>query len=130
MVLDAAGVIIESAGSARARAVSFLRRQPRGHLACRRGRGWCRTSIAGARCLAVTRARLAAAGGCAAGAPPGWELADLCLRLVEQGLRNVWTPFAEVVVAAHELLPLPTLDSERGRAWLARRARYIDDDPA
>ena len=133
MVLDEGGAIIEGGwiGAGARGFVPLYAGQPRGHLGMQaRARLVQDLSIAGARCLAVTRARLAAAGGCATGAPSGWELADLCLRLVEQGLRNVWTPFAEVVVAAHELLPLPTLDSERGRAWLARRARYIDDDPA
>ncbi|MBP8297655.1 MAG: glycosyltransferase, partial [Burkholderiales bacterium] len=133
MVLDAGGVIIEGGwiGAGGRGFVPLYAGQPRGHLGMQaRARLVQDLSIAGARCVAITRARLAAAGGIGAGAPHGWELADLCLRLVEQGLRNVWTPFAEVVVAAHELLPLPALDGDRGRAWLARWARYIDDDPA
>lgn len=132
MVLDEAGVIVEGGwiGAGARGFVPLYAGHPRGHLGMQaRARLVQNLSVAGTRCVAITRGRFAAVGGFATDAPPGWELVDLCLRLDEQGLRNVWTPFAEVAVVARDTVALAAPDDERGRAWLARWRRYTDDDP-
>lgn len=90
-------------------------------------------SVVGARAVAVTRARFDGAGGFSPTAPAGWELVDLCLRLDESGLRNVWTPFAELLDRAPDAWTAMMADSlgdGRGAAWLQRWQQRTDDDPA
>ena len=54
------------------------------------------SAVTGA-CLAVERAKFAAAGGFDARLPVEYNDIDLCLRLDELGFAALWTPFARVV---------------------------------
>ena len=54
---------------------------------------------------------------------------DLCLKLMERGYRNVYTPYARLYhyesVTKAEKIPNPLEDAYMKRRW----AKYIADDP-
>lgn len=84
-------------------------------------------SAISADCMAITRDIFIAAGGFDTTAFPN-HLADvdLCQRLIEKGLRIVWTPWAEVIIGAtgEERVDLTELNALRSR-W----SETFDADP-
>lgn len=71
------------------------------------------SAVSGA-CLVVRKAHYEQAGGMATDHPKGaFADIDLCLRLREAGLRNVWTPYADLV--------------HHASAWPARTKRFRQD---
>lgn len=84
-------------------------------------------------CMAVRADAFAAAGGFDATAfPDALADVDFCLRLAESGLRNVWTPFAEVMLPAGPYSIEVTADSADDSAAAELRARWgalIENDP-
>jgi hypothetical protein len=80
-------------------------------------------------CLLISRAKFFAAGAFDKSNPAvAYQDADLCLRLLELGYRNVYTPYAKLYCnesAAKTEIPNPLEDGYMRMRW----ARYIADDP-
>jgi len=91
------------------------------------------SAVTGA-CLAVERAKFAAAGGFDARLPVEYNDIDLCLRLDELGFTALWTPFARVVhfeSASRGKATFRRLDKHAAeRAYFRQRwADRLRDDP-
>ena len=91
------------------------------------------SAVTGA-CLAVERAKFAAAGGFDARLPVEYNDIDLCLRLDELGFAALWTPFARVVhfkSASRGKATFRRLDKHAAeRAYFRQRwADRLRDDP-
>ncbi|MGQ0445959.1 MAG: glycosyltransferase family 2 protein [Beijerinckiaceae bacterium] len=92
------------------------------------------TSAVTGACLAVERAKFAAAGGFDVRLPVEYNDIDLCLRLEERGFANLWTPFARVVhfeSASRGRATFRRLDKHAAeRAYFRQRwADRLRDDP-
>ncbi len=91
------------------------------------------SAVTGA-CLAVERAKFAAAGGFDARLPVEYNDIDLCLRLEELGFTTLWTPFARLVhfeSASRGKATFRRLDTHATeRAYFRQRwADRLRDDP-
>jgi GT2 family glycosyltransferase len=83
-----------------------------------------------AACLLISRARFLEAGGFdESNLAVAFQDVDLCLKLIEGGYRNVYTPYARLYhyesVTKAEKIPNPMEDAYMKRRW----AHYIADDP-
>ncbi|HEY8031956.1 MAG TPA: glycosyltransferase family 2 protein [Methylocella sp.] len=92
------------------------------------------TSAVTGACLAVERAKFAAAGGFDAHLPVEYNDIDLCLRLEELGFTTLWTPFARLVhfeSASRGKATFRRLDTHAAeRAYFRQRwTSRLRDDP-
>ncbi len=90
-------------------------------------------SAVSAACMAIKADAFAAGGGFDATAfPDTLADVDLCLRLAERGLRNVWTPFAEVALPGESYTIEVAADDTDASAAAELRARWgalLENDP-
>jgi O-antigen biosynthesis protein len=89
-----------------------------------------------AACLVVAKSKFDQAGGLDAdNLPVAYNDVDFCLRLVELGYRNVWTPFAtlihhESISRGTEDTVLKQLRSKREVAYFRKRWKHVaENDP-
>jgi GT2 family glycosyltransferase len=90
-------------------------------------RNYCAVTAA---CLLVSRAKFFEAGAFdETNLPVAFQDVDLCLKLVDLGYRNVYTPYARLYhhesVTKTEKVPNPVEDGYMKRKW----QKYIADDP-
>lgn len=80
------------------------------------------SAVTGA-CLAIVKERLLMVGGLDEKLAVAFNDVDLCLRLVEAGMRNVFTPWA--LLYHHESLSRGTNDSSEKQALFERECTYM-----
>ena len=88
------------------------------------------SSAVTAACLMVSREKFFEAGGFdEVNLPVAFQDVDLCLKLMDLGYRNIYTPFALLYhhesVTKSEKIPNPAEDAYMKKRW----AKYIADDP-
>jgi hypothetical protein len=85
-------------------------------------------------CLMLRRETFVAVGGLDdAILPPSLRDVDLCLKLAQTGLRNLWTPHAELCFRHDSALPMTSsysMQAQEGIAQMRQRwGRQLDRDP-
>jgi GT2 family glycosyltransferase len=135
-----AGVVLGIAGPQRVNGIAghAFKKFPRGHGGCmNRMRLLQNYSAVTAACLVVRRSVFEQVGGFDEhNLAIAFNDVDFCLRVLKTGLRNVWTPFAELY--HHESASRGPEDSPEKQARAAREAAYmrriwgplLDRDPA
>lgn len=92
------------------------------------------SAVTGA-CLLVRRELYDAVGGLDETLPIEFNDVDFCLRLLQRGYRNVWTPFAELYHHESASRSVANADAQRARAagiacMRERWGELLHDDPA
>jgi GT2 family glycosyltransferase len=120
--LQHGGVILGADGVAR-HAHQFLRKGQAGYF----GRGVLHQAFSAvtAACLVVRTDAYRAVGGLDEALPVAFNDVDFCLRLQRTGLRNLWTPYAQMI--HHESASRGEDLSPSKRARLLEEARLMED---
>jgi GT2 family glycosyltransferase len=86
------------------------------------------SAVTGA-CLATRKSVLSQLGGFDEGFAIDFNDIDLCLRMIESGYRVVYTPYASLFHFEGASARRVTQKPEERRRFLARWARYMENDP-
>jgi GT2 family glycosyltransferase len=86
------------------------------------------SAVTGA-CLATRKSVLSQAGGLDESFAVDFNDTDLCLKIIENGYRVVYTPYAMLFHFEGASAKRATQNADERRRFVARWARYMENDP-